>query len=149
MSLRNYTFLLAHCIKLWIHPFGWWMERKKKKSGAKRKSKEEQICRRITILQSILHPCLAAFTTLVRLELGETNPRSKTSCITAKQGNSGDSCWAKYSAIHTRFLGWMQCSCNNSAVLIQFWSTNKTWQHTHKAQVQACPSASHRELPIL
>lgn len=47
-------------------------EKKKIKTGVKRKSKEEQIRRRITILKSTLRLCLAASTTLVRLKL--TNP---------------------------------------------------------------------------
>lgn len=114
------------------------MERKKK-SGVNRKSKEEHTCRKITILNSILHPCLAASTTLVRLEL--TNPSRKTSCITAKQGKSDDSCWAKCSAAQTRFLGQMQCSYNNPAISIQLWSISRTWQSssTKPKYRLACP----------
>lgn len=52
------------------------------KSGAKRKSKEEKTCRRITTLKSTLHFCLDISVTLVRLEL--TNPSRKTSCIAAE-----------------------------------------------------------------
>jgi len=100
---------------LWLvfSPIGL-MTAKRQKMGAKRRSKEEQTCKSIT-LESIAPLDLAESIMLMQLELNPS--RSSWELTNAYKLKSDDNFWAHTWPFRPGFLVWAWCSCNKPEIL--------------------------------